>query len=889
MSDDAQNPYLLYPERPVQKRVRYYDGQFLGSADFLLAQAHPIDRQRRHLANSTSPGVLDGLAVHGETDAVVIAPGTAVDAAGRLLVLTQNARRAIQAADRSKNLTLWVRYREEASDDSSVDKGAAGLTRFDETPEIMYTADGVALPDGVMIIARLQVDGAGNVNVDTTVRPRAGLRIPGPIPLTLTGDDSDPGRGTLSGALKLEVPAGAAHSTTRPALDVLGHGRVRNGMIVGQESNVGYRGVTNDGNDLVVNGQLAAGGGAGSAIYKLGIGYGPPGQGEGTLTAQRIGIGTESTGEYTLRVLGNSAFSGYTLFSGNTHVTGELRTQNGIDFAPGVDEGDSAAGQIRYKRWTDGLDIVGAGNATAERKITFHAQGGSRHLGDLRVEDDLTATRDVTANRNLSAAVDLSVGRNVGVAGRITTQTLTINGDARSNALFDGHNVNVRNALTTQHLTATGGSNLQSLGVQATANLNGRVNVNGDRLVVGPVAELNGRVIVGGDQLRVDNRLVPSVGSDNTKGIVWPVNPGGGGGDVAAIRYYAYSGENTTLQIENGNDPDDVITLRQGGENRVVVRNGRVGVNLWEPATDLHVGGGARVDGDLDVSGLLFARGRFAPSVGRDNNGIVWTYNAFGGGGDFAKIQYASWGGENAALELSIGNDPNDIIVLKQKGGDRLTVKDGKVGVNANDPSHSLTVGGASYLNGDLRLDGLMDLGAKDGDREGNAGKIGYKHFSSDALDIVGGGGPNAGNRKVRIWSEAGLVLSGWAQFSGGLALHNNGNNHAVCAWASGTRIIWGAVKSDGSKWTGEGFTCERYNDHRGVFIIRFNPKFSSRPAVVASQHYPTDNDGSNSWGNTKDNAVVARTSKDWVIIATGEGDGDRQYRSFEFIAIGRV
>jgi len=181
MSDDAQNPYLLYPERGVAKRVRYYDGQFLASADFLLAQAHPIDRHRRHLANTVTAGVLDGYSVHGEADAVVIAPGTAVDAAGRPMVLTQNARRAIQAADRSKNHTLWARYQEESTDDASADRGASGLTRFDETPEIMYTPDGTALPDGVVVLARLQVDGEGTVAVDTSVRPRAGLKIPGPI------------------------------------------------------------------------------------------------------------------------------------------------------------------------------------------------------------------------------------------------------------------------------------------------------------------------------------------------------------------------------------------------------------------------------------------------------------------------------------------------------------------------------------------------------------------------------------------------------------------------------------------------------------------------------------------------------------------------------------
>ena len=62
----------------------------------------------------------------------------------------------------------------------------------------------------------------------------------------------------------------------------------------------------------------------------------------------------------------------------------------------------------------------------------------------------------------------------------------------------------------------------------------------------------------------------------------------------------------------------------------------------------------------------------------------------------------------------------------------------------------------------------------------------------------------------------------------------------------------------------------------------------SSRPCIVVTQHYPNDVDNSNSFGNTKDNAIVARVDKSWAIIVTGESDGDRRYRSFEFIAIGR-
>ncbi len=886
MSDDAQNPYLLYPERAVQKRVRYYDGQFLGSADFILAQTHGIDRHRRHLAGTVTAGVLDGYAVHGEADAVVISPGTAVDGEGRPLVLAANARRAIQAADRGRNHTLWARYKEEASDDSSEDKGASGMTRFDETPEIMYTPDGTALPDGVVILARLQVDGQGDVNVDTTVRPRAGLKVPGPIPITLTGDDADPGRGTLAGALKIQAPEGTAVAPTRPELDVDGFGRFTKGLVVGQDSNVGYQQVTNDVNDLVVNGQFAAGGSAGSAIYKLGIGMPPPGEGEGTLTARRLAVGAGSTAGKALRVNGQARFEQHTDFMAPIWTQGEIRAAGGIDVAPDVDGGDAAAGVIAYKRWSDGLDIVGGHNDDwRQRRITFHAQGGSIHRGDLRVEDDLYATRHVSAGQNLSAATDLGVGRNATVSGHTRLNTATITGDTRSNALFDGHDVNVRNRLTTQHLTHTGGADLNNVTVGGAANLDGHVNVRGPKLDVTPQADFAARVRMNGDLLQVTNRLMPSAGSDNSKGIVWP---GQGNNDVGAIRFWK-EGNNTRLVIDNQNNADDVIVLRQKGGDRLTVQNGRVGINHSTPAADLHVGGAAEVDGNLTVDGTLRTNDRIAPSTGNAfSNGIVWDNDAFGGGGDKARIQYHRWGGagEKGALVLECQNDADDLIVLKQHGADRLTVKGGKVGINETDPAYSLDVSGTIRATANVRVDGVIDLGAKHAGRETNAGMIKYHVHSNDSLEFIGAG-TSSSNRRVRIWSEGGMIVHGWAQYDGGVKLH--GSDFALGTRGTNCRAVWGAVKSNGAKWTGEGFSCERYGGHGGVFRIYFDVHFKNRPTVVVTQHYPNNSDGSDGWGNTKDNAIVSRVYKNWFQCVTGDGDGNRTWRSFEFIAIGRV
>jgi hypothetical protein len=60
--------------------------------------------------------------------------------------------------------------------------------------------------------------------------------------------------------------------------------------------------------------------------------------------------------------------------------------------------------------------------------------------------------------------------------------------------------------------------------------------------------------------------ITPTVGNTPSAGIEFPLNPGGGSGDEAFIRYYVRSQpEQTTLAIGNQNDTDDNIALMPGG------------------------------------------------------------------------------------------------------------------------------------------------------------------------------------------------------------------------------------------------------------------------------------------------------------------------------------
>jgi hypothetical protein len=76
----------------------------------------------------------------------------------------------------------------------------------------------------------------------------------------------------------------------------------------------------------------------------------------------------------------------------------------------------------------------------------------------------------------------------------------------------------------------------------------------------------------------------------------------------------------------------------------------------------------------------------------------------------------------------------------------------------------------------------VLELGAGDADKEPNAGKIGYRTFSGDALDIVGAGA--AGGRRIDFFAEAGSVFTGpIAMFDQGIFLRALGDGNHFLRW----------------------------------------------------------------------------------------------------------
>ena len=199
----------------VQKRVRFFDGQFLQDQDFIDEQHYHVDRERRLSRTLGITGIVTGLAVSkGGPYELTISPGLAIDTLGRQLILGDpTTLKLTQTFARKQNIELRLIYQQTATDLAAT--GSKSERRWDETPRIVALApDGTAavLPDGAsstwdgptVLLGKLAVADNGDVTVDTSTVVRAGLAVPGNV-----------GIGSPQSQFRLTVSAPTAHVQLR--------------------------------------------------------------------------------------------------------------------------------------------------------------------------------------------------------------------------------------------------------------------------------------------------------------------------------------------------------------------------------------------------------------------------------------------------------------------------------------------------------------------------------------------------------------------------------------------------------------------------------------------------------------------------------------------------
>lgn len=175
----------------------------------------------------------------------------------------------------------------------------------------------------------------------------------------------------------------------------------------------------------------------------------------------------------------------------------------------------------------------------------------------------------------------------------------------------------------------------------------------------------------------IGGAIMPSAGSGENSGILFPRDPGGGGGDRAWLRYYPRSGERMTLELGTSNDPQDHIAL---------MPSGCVGIGTKEPSEKLEVNG--RIKASLLSLGTWPA-----------NSGYVFfgtnTLNQ-ASAENYALLQDSSGSGAGRTFL----NSPVDIR-FRIKNVDKLTLgSDGNFGVSGDaNVTGGLTASKGAKLN----------------------------------------------------------------------------------------------------------------------------------------------------------------------------------------------
>jgi hypothetical protein len=164
----------------INKRMNYFDRQFLRAADFKVEQEYHLHRHRLHnkLLHTAGVATEKDLKVTGEagTDMLTIAEGIAIDEQGREIMLLQQHHHPIDPGTKAGNYELTVRLDEVPSDFSS-DPGVEGATRINEEPIFELLAPDKVKPS-MLRLAAIEVQDDGKLkSPPISIRKFAGTSI----------------------------------------------------------------------------------------------------------------------------------------------------------------------------------------------------------------------------------------------------------------------------------------------------------------------------------------------------------------------------------------------------------------------------------------------------------------------------------------------------------------------------------------------------------------------------------------------------------------------------------------------------------------------------------------------------------------------------------------
>ena len=248
-------------------------------------------------------------------------------------------------------------------------------------------------------------------------------------------------------------------------------------------------------------------------------------------------------------------------------------------------------------------------------------------------------------------------------------------------------------------------------GIKMSIDQNGNVGIG--TTTPASALDVNGAV-------RASGEIIPSVGEGTNNGIVFPADPGGGGGDGASIKYYAQTGESTVLELSVTNDPDDHIAL---------MPSGNVGIGTINPEAKLDIAGNLAINGMQVINTAGEWVGTAGPGGGAvfslQGNDAYYTNGNLGIGttnpetklevdGNIlisgSDINQMRLNGPNKQMAVSlhgttpyIGTNSNHGFSLVSDNQYRMTIgADGNIGIGTTTPTSALDVNGAVKASGEI-------------------------------------------------------------------------------------------------------------------------------------------------------------------------------------------
>ncbi|HET7231463.1 MAG TPA: tail fiber domain-containing protein [Longimicrobium sp.] len=266
--------------------------------------------------------------------------------------------------------------------------------------------------------------------------------------------------------------------------------------------------------------------------------------------------------------------------------------------------------------------------------------------------------------------------------------------------------------------------------------------------------------------------IMPAAGTGEAAGILFPPNPGGGGGDSAWMRYYARTGEATTLELGTANDADDHIALMPSGS---------VGIRTNNPVRTLHVEG-SEVHSGGTGSGFSFGN-RESAFVDNPANGERWLWYSSGG---TARL----WSGGD---KLTV--TPAGFLGLPGVAAARTALDTGRgvMSGSANDyikAQFTLSGGGVvTWANGRLKwTNRFIAISAN----AGTTFSSGYVDINQPTTDIPAA---NVHNNVARSATADGVQLNGWEAL---YAVHNPGGGPGEVTYRI---VVYTAAFNAPSNW----------------------------------------------------------------------------------------